>query len=189
MLIDGGMGEIARRQFMNRLLIRGRNALRKKDPHVISSYLRTQRASIFNPQVTSVMQNGAERQIEGLLGTLPSVEDIGEENFADLLIVRYRFPNYGGLDQSRMDGQILSYMPFAQPSFVRAAFATPLKLKRDAHLFRRLIDQYRPSLKKYPLVKGYTTYPYMLPAIPAMVWTKVKTIFGRGFDDPTPAGF
>jgi len=189
MLIDGGMGEIARRQFMNRLLIRGTRALHRRDTAAICKHISVHRASIFNPETDTAMRKGVESQVRSLWDTMPGLDALGEESFVDLLIVRYRFPNYGGMEQARMDGQILNYMPFAQPSFVRAAFAVPLQMKRKARMFRQLINAHRPALKRYPLVKGFTTYPYVLPSMPALGWTKIKSKIKRQFTDPTPVNF
>ncbi len=88
-----------------------------------------------------------------------------------------------------MDGQIMSYMPFAQPSFVRSVFATSPRIRRNGHLFRCFIKQHRPSLRKYPLVKGCTSFPYTLPTVPTWLWIKAKAKIGRQFVDPTPSDF
>jgi hypothetical protein len=189
MLIDGGMGEIGRRQFMNRLLLRGKRALRTKNARAIGRHMSVHRASIFSDEVNVIMKGGIEKQIQSIWDTMPEVNQIGEENFLDLLIVRYRFPNYGGMEQARMDGEILNYMPFAQPLFVRAAFETPLHMRRKSRLYRQLIDTHCPALKKYPLVKGVTTYPYALSAVSALIWTKLKSKCRHQFVDPTPVDF
>jgi hypothetical protein len=186
MLIDGGMGEIARRQFLNRLLYRGRAAVLRGDPAMLLPYVRIHRASIFGRDVHHLMEVGAADQLERAWRDMPSPMEIGIENFLDLLIVRYRFPNYGGLDQVRMDGEILSYMPFAQPSFVDAAFGVPVRVKKNGRMFRRLIRTYRPELTRYPLVKGTTTYPFILPTVPAWIYTRLKERVGATYRDNTP---
>ena len=182
-MIDGGLGEVARRQFMNRLLRRGRAALRSGDPAAILPYLRVPRAEIFNPEVLATMERGAQQQIAALWQALPDPRTIGEENFLDLLGIQTRLPNFFGFEQNRLDGVIQNYMPFAQPSLLRALFQMPLSLRRNGRLFRHLIRSQRVSLARYPLVKGGVTYPFQLPTAPAYVWTKLKTRLGQGYTD------
>ena len=188
-MIDGGLGEAARRQFMNRLLRRGRAALRSGDPAAILPYLRVSRAEVFNQETLATMERGAQLQIDALWQALPKPRAIGEENFLDLLGVRTRLPNFFGFEQNRLDGVIQNYMPFAQPSLLRALFQTPLSLRRNGRLFRRLIRSRRASLARYPLIKGKVTYPFRLPTVPAYVWTKLKTRLGRSYTDTTRLRF
>jgi len=185
-MIDGGMGEIARRQFLSRLRIRGRSAVQTGDPNGIFEHTKYIRAPIFSEDVMKAMRRGIDDRIAQAWSAMPAVTGIGVENFLDLLIVRYRFPNYGGIEQSRTDEQILGFTPFAQPSFVRTAFGLPMHLKNNARLFRSLIRRHCRTLARYPLVKGTVTYPFSFPTVPALVWTKAKAMLGREFIDPTP---
>ena len=185
-LIDGGMAEIARRQFMNRLLRLGHRALVSRQRPPLLPYVSYDRASIFNKEAMHDMQRGAEVQLDATLRDTWRRDEVGLENFLDLLVVRYRFPNYAGYGQQYMDGEIVSYMPFAQPSFVRAALATPVQSKKNGRLFRQLIRRCHPSLTKFPLVKGYSTYPYSLQPTPALVWMKAKSLVHSPFVDPAP---
>jgi hypothetical protein len=185
LLLDGGMGEIARRQFLNRLLVLGRHRLRKRSRHLLP-FLRFPKSPIFSFDTATVMARGITRQIEEMWGSMPPIDELGEENFVDLLVVRYRFPNYGGMGQAFEDEMVLSYMPFAQPSCVQEAFQLPLAERRHAKLFRRLIGLHRPSLRRYPLVKGSTTYPYRLTTLQAALWTAAKSKFAAHHSDPTP---
>jgi hypothetical protein len=188
-IIDGGFGEIWRRQYLNRLLRRGRKALKSNNPQLIYSYLLRHRASIFNQDFFKIMQKGLENQIESLWKTMPKIEEIGEENFLDLMAIRTRFPNSGCYEQARMDCEVLNYMPFAQPSFLQLLFRTPLNLRRNGRLFRQLILKNSPALAKYPLVKNNTTYPFLFSTILAWVWTKFKAKMGLSFSDPSVIEF
>ncbi|MFB0509898.1 MAG: hypothetical protein ACETVX_05330 [bacterium] len=188
-IIDGGFGEIWRRQYLNRLLKRGKKALLSGNPCLIYHYLLRQRASIFNEDVVRTMHKGIEKQIESLWQTMPKIEEIGEENFLDLMAIRTRFPNSGCYEQARMDCEVLNYMPFAQPSFLQMLFKTPLQLRRNGNLLRQIIHKHYPGLARYPLVKNNTTYPFYFPPIPAWVWTKFKAKLGLSFSDPTVIEF
>ncbi|MCZ6774985.1 MAG: hypothetical protein O7D34_00835, partial [Ignavibacteria bacterium] len=168
------MGEIARRQFLNRMLVRGSHALQTGNPRLIYHFLLVHRASVFNQEITNRMLKGVENQIDSVWHSMPSIENIGLENFLDLMIVRNRFPNYGGVEQSRTDAMIPSYIPYAQPSFVQRTFEIPLRLRKNGRLFRKMILENKPSLRKYPLVKGNVTYPFIVSGISAWIWTKAK---------------
>jgi hypothetical protein len=188
-IIDGGFGEIWRRQYLNRLLRRGKKALKSGNPHLIYHYLTRHRASIFNEAVVRIMQKGIEKQIESLWQTMPQIKEIGEENFLDLMAIRTRFPNSGCYEQARMDCEVLNYMPYAQPSFLQQLFETPIQLRRNGKLFHQIILKHYPSLAKYPLVKNNTTYPFYFSTIPAWIWTKFKAKLGLSFFDPSVIEF
>ncbi|MDH5683565.1 MAG: hypothetical protein OEZ20_03765, partial [candidate division WOR-3 bacterium] len=188
-IIDGGFGEIWRRQYLNRLLKRGKKALLSGNPRLIYPYLLRQRASIFNEDVIRTMHRGIENQIESLWNTMPKIEEIGEENFLDLMAIRTRFPNSGCYEQARMDCEVLNYMPFAQPSFLQMLFKTPLQLRMNGKLLRQIIYKHYPALARYPLVKNNTTYPFYFSTIPAWGWTKFKAKLGLSFVDPSVIEF
>ena len=181
--IDGGFGEIARRQFLNRLLLKGKSALHSGDPRSIYPYLRVQRPAIFVPEVLQMMRQGAEEQIAALWQEMSSIHEFGCENFLDLLAVRTRLANAYGFEQSRLDGEGVSYMPFAQPSLLNGLFKTAVTTRKNGRLFRQVIRQRAPQLAQYPLVKGGTTYPFYFSTVPAWAWTKLKTELGKTFAD------
>ena len=131
-----------------------------------------------------MMEQGAQQQIAAAWEALPNPRTLGAENFLDVLGVRTRLPNFFGFEQNRLDGVIPNYMPFAQPSLLRALFQVPLALRRNGRLFRHLIRSQRASLAGYPLVKGGVSYPFRLPTAPAYAWTKLKTRLGQGYTDP-----
>jgi hypothetical protein len=185
-VIDGGFGEIARRQYFNRLLRLGRKPLHNGDPRLIVPYLRVHRAQIFQNELTHSMYRTVENQIEMLWRQLPSIDHIGEENFLDLLAIRTRFLNWGAYEQSRMDGEVTNYMPFAQPSFLRRLFEIPITVRKNGRLFRQIIKEHVPSLTSYPLVKNGTTYPFSYPTVPSLLWTTIKRKGGWAFFDPAP---
>jgi hypothetical protein len=186
-IFDGGFGEIARRQFLNRFLFRGKTALQSGNPRLIYPYLRVQRPPIFIPEILQTMRQGVEEQIAALWREMPAIQEIGAENFLDLLAIRTRLPNAYGFEQGRLDGECLSFMPFAQPSFLRRLFQTPVARRKNGRLFRQLIRQRFPRLSRYPLVKGGTTYPFDFSTVPAWAWTKLKTQLGQTFTDPSAA--
>ena len=188
-LIDGGMGEITRRKFLDRLLLFNRKALLAGDIDVILPYLRFHGPDFFSPETKQAMEQGFHEEVATLWQAMPAPQSIGVENFLDLLRVRTVLPNFYGYEQNRLDSVIQNYMPFAQPALLRAVFQLPLSLRRKGRLVRRLIRTRQASLTRYPLVKGGLTHPFWLPALPAAAWTKLRTRLGHGYTNPTRRDF
>lgn len=181
-MIDGGLGEAARRQFFNRLLRRGRGLLRSEQFDGILPYVFTQRADLFTPEITAQMEDGVVAQFREAWDALPAINGNSIEDRLDLLSIRSRLPNFFGYEQNRLDGLVLNYMPFAQPAVLDAVFALPIAARKGGRLFRKLIRRHAKSLARFPLVKGACAYPFWLPATGAFVWTRLKKKFGQAPD-------
>lgn len=188
-IIDGGFGELSRRQYLNRLIRLGKSALSSLDVDKILPYLYTSRADIFNEDFFKILHEGARFDLETTLAEMPSILDLGLENFVDLLSIRTRVPNFGGPEQSRSDIQILNFMPLAQPTYLKALFGVNIHERRNGFLFRNIIRTHCDRLQYYPLVKSGTTYPYGIPTIPALLYTKIKNRIIQPFHDPQPNQF
>jgi hypothetical protein len=188
LMIDGGFGELSRRQYMNRLLHHGREALLAKDVRSVVAHLGFDRAAVFDRDITRQMREGAIAQTDDLLTSLPRPEGVGLDNLVDLIGVRTRLPNFFGFEQNRLDGLIQSYMPFAQPSVLASIFRLPVPLRRNGTLVRRLVRK-TSNLTRYPLVKSGTTYPFWLSTVPAHLWTNLKRRAGLAYVDPRQASF
>lgn len=186
LMIDGGFGEIARRQYLNRVVRLGRRALLLRDVSRLLQLMRTPRADIFSIEIVGLLQNGAQQSLEKALDEMPNVETIGVENFADLLAVRTRVPNYGAPEQSRIDGEILNIMPLVQPSFLRAIFGLPVKVRSNAGLYYDLIRKECPALSRFPLAKSGFRYRFGLSSNVAWLIVKLKSKFAKGYFDTKP---
>ena len=174
-IIDGGFGEIARRQFLNRVLYKGRHALLSEQFAKAIPLFFVARAPLFQDEINLIMRQGAINQLSLLWENLPSHKDIGFENKLDLLSLRTRLPNFFGYEQNRLDSQLLSYMPFAQPGVLERVFGLPLFNRKNGRAFRSLIRQHLPWLTQYPLAKGDETVPFGTPPLMATVWFKLKS--------------
>ena len=173
-IIDGGFGEVARRQFLNRLLIKGKKHLLNEDFPKAFPFLCVKRPQIFNKATLHIMQEGALNQFTTLWQELPSHKEIGLENKLDLFSVRSRLPNFFGFEQNRLDACMLSYMPFAQPDVLDQTFGIPVKLRKNGKLFKSLIKKgYRP-LTGFALAKGESTVPFYTPPLVATGFIKAK---------------
>ena len=173
-IIDGANGEIARRQFYNRLLLKGWLDLKPRNAKNILTHLTINRSDIFNSEVMEEMEDGCLKDVKNLFEVLPSIERIGRGKFVDLIAIKFRFPNYFGPEQNRLNKRIISYMPFSQVSVIEQAFNLPSSIKRNSRLFYNLISENKPILKEFPLVKNGITYPYGLSTLSAFIYTNLK---------------
>ena len=166
-MIDGGFGEIARRQFLNRLLIRGKKQLTNKDYETALRHLYTPRPPIFNKGTQRALHEGALEQFINQWQSLPSQNEIGLENKLDLFSIRTRLPNFFGYEQNRLDGYILNYMPFAQIPVLECTLGLRLNQRRNGRIIRSLIRRMHKPLTRYPLAKGSTRVAFSMPPLMA----------------------
>jgi len=186
LMIDGGFGEIARRQYLNRIVRFGRVALRTRNSYRLFHLMQSHRADIFSPDVTHLLEDGARRDLDRVLNEMPEIEKIGVENFTDLLAVRTRVPNYGAPEQARLDSEVLNFMPLVQPSFLRAVFGIPTKLRSNAGVYYSIIRTLNPALTRFPLAKSGVTYRFGLSSNVSWLTTKIKARVAGSFSDPNP---
>lgn len=170
-IIDGGFGEIWRREFFNRLLYMGKRDLIEKNPDKIFKHIVVPRADIFNEKINKDMYEGALKQISNLFEDNPPIKEIGLGNWLDLIGLKTRLVNYYGPEQTRLDLKLKSYMPFAQKSLLSSLFSIPLSERRNGTLFRKTIKQNFPGLGSFPLAKGSFNYPYRLGTVESRVYS------------------
>ena len=182
-IIDGGYGEILRRQFLNRLRFMGRKTLLKKDAEGIFSHLTLNKAYIFNEDVLRYFKENTIRQINDLFKMLPSVSSIGIENWLDLFAIKIKLPNVNGPGQTLLDNISVAYMPYIQPSLLDVGFRVPVSKRRGGKIFRNIIKENYTLLTKYPLVKNQIVYPYKFSSIPAWLWRETKKKMGMDYKD------
>jgi len=177
-MIDGGYGEIARRQYLNKLAFYGKKPFRNQNIDLLFRHLHVQRGNFLHRDILQQMHIGARNDISTMLNTMPAIGEISLENYLDLWAIRSRFPNFGSDEQARLDNQILNFMPFAQLDFVNMIFTMPVALRRNGRLFRDLITMNFPVLSNYPLVKSGITYPFQLSTKTSWLYTKIKSKLG-----------
>lgn len=161
-LIDGAGGELYRRQFHNRLLIKGKADLKEGNPTAIFKYLNLFRADIFNADVNIIMYKAALNQISGLIEKLPEIEKTGIENFVDLFVAITRFPNYYGPEQNHLNSIVPNFMPFVTEELFQKALGLPLKERLNNKMFYDYLRRSNHGLSKIRLVKDGVIYPFGL---------------------------
>lgn len=173
-VIDGGFGEIWRREFFNRFLLLGSKFILKRDFEKIIPHISLHRAEIFSEEVKRIMVEGNKKQLEIIFSELPSPDKIGLENWIDLFAAKTRITNYYSHEQSRLDLIVTSYMPFLQPSMLDKLFTTPVNQRKNGKLFRTLIKNNAENLSKYPLVKGQMVVPFWMNTLQSRGWNLIR---------------
>jgi hypothetical protein len=188
-IIDGGFGEIWRREFFNRLLIRGKNALVKKDVKTVSKYLTVFKADIFSDGIIDTMKKGCIEQVENIFTELPSLQSISAEDWLDLFSIKTRLLNFYSHEQTRLDGIVCSYMPLAQPSLLNYFQFINNKSRKNGQLYRAIIKRNCNKLSSFPLAKGGTSHPFLFNSIESRLWTLLMKKTGRYRVDTTAIKF
>lgn len=169
-LIDGGFGEIWRREFFYKLFLRGKDALLEKNAKKIIPFLMLQRADVFSSDTMEEMMKGIEIQVNELFAKLPEIEKKFLGNWLDIFAIKTRLTNYYSHEQSRLDNYLTSVMPFIQLSILQDLFNMPINLRQNGKLFRKIIKINAPILEKFSLAKGQSTHPYFLNSLQSRLW-------------------
>jgi len=160
LIIDGGFGEIWRREFLTRLFFYGKKDLENENHPSTVKYLLNNRADIFTENYSGLMMNGCIEQIDHISRSLPSINEIGIGNWLDLFSLKTRLVNYYAQEQSRIDNYVMSYMPFIQPSLIKDLLNVPITKRKNSRLFKNIIQSNSGRLSKYSLAKGNMSYPF-----------------------------
>lgn len=177
-LIDGGFGEIWRREFFYKLFLNGKNALLNKGIKKIIPYLILHRSDIFSSEIILQMENGIELQLDELFTKLPEVrkDDLG--NWLDLFAIKTRITNYYSHEQARLDNHLVSVMPFLQPSILKELFNVSPNLRQNGKLYRKIIKSNSPSLRKFALAKGQSIHPYFMGSLQSRLLSLIQRKLG-----------
>lgn len=189
-VIDGGQGEVVRREFFNRLRFNGRKMMAKGgNIEEIYPLIFRARAPIFNDDIMKVMKESTLAKIGKLRDELPPIESVGLAHWIDVFIIRTGFPNTTNLEQSRSDAELVNYAPFAQPSLLRKLFSVPIGERNNGKLFLKIIEQNRKKLAKYKRVKNGVVISFGLSTLGSRMFISLKSRLGRVYSDPTHVRF
>ena len=185
-IIDGGFGEIWRREFANKLLLLGKKALLENDFNKIFTLLKHAKADIFSKDVLEDMQKGTITQIDNLFTELPDLKSISIGRWVDLFSIKTRLTNYYAPEQARVDDYVISFMPFVQKDLLNMLFSLSDNDKKNGKLFKELIKQNSSQLTGIPLVKGSITHPFNLSSLNARLYSRIKNRMGRHYKSNQP---
>ena len=182
-IIDGGFGEMWRREFANKFLILGKKALLTKDVEKSFKLFNNPRSDIFSEDVIKEMKDGSITQLENIFIELPDANVIGLENWLDIITIRARLINTSAPEQARVDNYAVSFMPFIQKDILKILFGFSVNEKKNGKLFKDFIRRNAIVLTKFPLVKGNITYSFGASSLSARFYSKLKMKTGLSYKD------
>lgn len=184
-LIDGGFGEIWRREFNNKLLTFGQKYIIEKKLYDILNYIKLTKSNVFEDSIIQIMLKACHDQLEELFGSIPSIEDVGVVNWVDLLAIKTRLPNFYCHEQSKTDEITLNYMVFAQTSLINNFLNVEEKSRTNAKYLKKIIRTNNKKLTKYPLAKTDVVYPYVFGSKMSRLQSKIFRQLNLTFPDTT----
>lgn len=173
MILDGGFGEIWRREFLNKIYYSGKSNIETNNFETIAAHLSYNRANLFNEDCTAVMKEGVIEQLRDIKNKLPALQDVGFGNWLDLFSIKTRLINYYAMEQARVDGYISSYMPFVQVYLLKELLNFPVPVRKNNRLFKSIILSNSPRLAKYNLAKGSMSYPFYFTPLMKRIYSLI----------------
>ncbi len=178
-VIDGGFGEIWRREFFYKLFFYGKKLILEKRINEIVPYLKYFRADVFNNDIVEIMNRGIIDELEQIFVELPDAKEIGVENWIDLFAIKTRLTNYYAHEQNILDMKISGYMPYVQISLLNKLFQFSASQKKDGRLFKNIVKSNHPIFASMNLAKGETTLPSYLNSFSARAYSLALKKFGK----------
>lgn len=173
-IIDGGFGEIGRRQFLNKFLLGGKKIITERNTTALLRNISVNKGNIFNSEYRLILSRSLENSSEEVWEKMNDVTTDNIFLWLDLLSIRYRLPNIYSHGQHCLDQISIAYMPFAQKEFLEQLLLLPARDKINGKLYRQIIKNDSPPLQNFPLVKDYIEYPYSFGTISSHVYRKLK---------------
>lgn len=178
-IVDGGFGEIWRREFLFKLQLKGSKAILNKNSEEIVKYMKHFRADIFNDETNLIVEQNAVEQVKNMIHKIPDPVDIGLGNWLDYFAIKTRLPNYYGHEQARLDEYLIAIMPFAQYDTLEPVFSYPISQRRNGKYFRQIIQNNHKELASFPLVKGTVINPFGLTSFQSRLYSVIQKKFNR----------
>lgn len=178
-LLDGGFGEIWRREFLYKLAFWSRRKILAKDFDAILLNLRLHRAEFFEQEVIDRMSKGLQNQIEEIYNQLPLPGEVGVDNWLDLFAIKTRLVNHYSHEQALLDQSLISIMPFVQQSVLSNLFGVSPHYRKDGKLYRSIIREYKKELFNYPLAKGDYVMPFGVSSFQIRIFLKLNRMIKK----------
>ena len=178
-LLDGGFGEIWRREFLYKLAFFNRQKILARDFNAILQHLKLHRAEFLEHDVINKMSDGLRNQIEEIYELLPDPEEIGVENWLDLFAIKTRLANHYSQEQSFLDQSLISVMPFVQQSVLSNLHSVDPHRRKDGKLYKEIIKEYNKGLTKYPLAKGDYLMPFGASSFQVRLFLKLNKMINK----------
>ena len=183
-LIDGGFGEIWRREFFNKLFFLGKSHLFKQNYNAIIPHLKFSRADVFDSELHKEMSHNCVAQLEEIFSLIPDIQNIGAGNWLDIFAIKTRLVNYYSHEQNKVDEITQNFMPFVHQLLLSKILQLNLQQRKNGKLFKKLIKRNKYSLTKYPLSKNDLIYPFHLDSFTTRLYSIInKKLHKKYFED------
>lgn len=178
-ILDGGFGEIWRREFLYRLAFFSKRKILVRDFNAILQHLKLHRAEFFEQEVINKMSAGLRNQIEEIYELLPDPKEIEVENWLDLFAIKTRLANHYSHEQTLLDQSLVSIMPFVQQSVLSNLLSVDSHRKRNGKLYKEIIRNHKKELTRYPLAKGDYTMPFGISSFQSRLFLKLNKMIKK----------
>ncbi len=187
-MISGGLGELMKRAYGNRLIHHGKTFLLDKNASKIAEYLKGEKAQIFNSDINTLFNKHSVEHIEQAIATLPDIKNTGIENWVDLLQLKYRVANVPANSVGFFDSYIPNFMPLAQPYIMNQILSIPEHKRQNSKIHRAIIENNFKKLTEFPLVYNDTIVPYFTATnnYISKIWSITKNKLGTQFKPRFP---
>lgn len=187
-MISGGLGELMKRAYGNKLIHHGRQFLLDKNAAKIAANLKGWKAPLFNNDINMIFKRHAVEHIEGAINHLPDIDNTGAENWVDLLQLKYRVANTPANSVGFFDAYIPNYMPLAQLDVLNRILSIPASIRQNNSIHRTIINENNKQLARFPLVYNDTTIPFFTAknTYLSKLWSMSKHILGIKFKPTFP---
>ena len=177
-IVDGAFGEVGRRQYLNRLRLFGRAALRNEDAEKLVPHFRYARSPVFCSEVMQRMKQGMVDELRELIHVLRATFGDDANLLIDGISIASRLPNYYGYGQAWVDMLADNFMPFTEVSVLSSIMQVSRTKESSTVSYKRVIRERAPGLAKLPLVKGGREYPFWLGGVAATGYAMMRRRVG-----------
>lgn len=170
LILDGGFGGFYRRQYLNKIYLKGHNFFNIKNSEKVEAMFYAPKPTFFNEDISSQMNEGLRFDITNLVEsfeTPQTKEELAE--ILDLISLQFMLPAIYSSGQTILDQKYLSFMPLVQKKLINLAMKIPQKDRKDSVFIKNLIKYSYEGLDEVYLVNNNIKYPYWLNYKVAMV--------------------
>ncbi len=154
-LIDGGFGEFYRRQYLNKIFLRGYGKFNIQEAGNIKNILFAPKPLIFGRETKHQMEKFITEHIRKMILSFPQPKNKKElSDVLDMISVNFMLPNVYGPGQIVLDQKFISFMPLTQIDTINNGFNIRLEQKSDSKLFKKIIKNSNGKLSRISLVKN-----------------------------------
>ena len=169
-ILDGGFGGFYRRQYLNKIYIKGPKVFNIGNIDTLEALLYSPKPMIFNDEIFTQIKRGLNTDIHNLIQSFDKPQNKEElAEILDLISIKFMLPSVYGPGQTILDQNYISYMPLAQKSIINLSLNIPLKSKIDSRLIKTIIKETTKELTKIHLVNNNLKYTYWLNYKIAMI--------------------